>query len=110
MVKVPNRSPTPIEPRPVAGIGGQLPSDVCPPLEVEVAFPSDLAIRVGDPVPVQVRAEQVRLMWHAQVIGFVEDGAKARTIIQCHEGGRPYGGRVTTIEPDRAVILLESRD
>ena len=107
MVKVPNRPPTPIEPRSSAGVSGQLPAALCPSLEIEITTGTGVSLQVGDPVLAQVLDGHVRLLCHERVVALVEDEAKAGTIIECHEIGVQYKGQVARAHDDRAVILLD---
>ena len=108
MVKVPNRPPTPVEPRP-SGVSGGLPLDVCPSLELEVALVEGADLRVGDAVSAHLRSGIVQLLCRGQIVARVEDEATVRKIRQCDEAGGLYEGQVIAAPDGQAVILLEDR-
>ena len=104
MVKVPNRPPTPAEPR---SSGKQPQPKVRPSLTVEVALVAGSSVHDRAPVSAQVRGEKVRLLCRGQVVGWVDDAKAAETIIQCHEAGGRYEGHVAAVASGEVVILLE---
>ena len=108
MVKVPNRPPTPIEPRRPADVGIPPPSDACPRLEVEVVIVAGAVVREGDRLSTHIRGERVRLQREGQEVAWVHDQATVEQIKRCQEAGGLYGGLVAAAALDSAVIVLES--
>lgn len=105
MVKVPNRPPTPAEPRP----SGPPPPEACPSLVLEVDLGADVSVRKGEPISVQVRGGLVRCLSRGQIVAWVDDETTVKSITKCQEAGGKYEGHVDAVADGVAVILLESR-
>lgn len=106
MVKVPNRPPTPIEPR--VPPGGP-PSSLCPELIAEVLLEGSHNVRLGDLVSVQVRNARVRVLSNGQVVGSIVDPQTVEAILRCSEAGGAYQGRVNSLDMKTASVALEGR-
>ena len=100
MVKVPNRPPTPAEPR---SSGKQPQPEVRPSLTVEVALVAGSSVHDRDPVSAQVRGEQVRLLCRGQVVGEEPVPAAVRDPDESSVGPDAARGEV-------ALVEFETRD
>lgn len=105
MVKIPNRPPTPIEPRYPAG--PPVPPEICADLSAQVPLEAGALVRVNDRIFTQVRDGRVRVMSRGQVIGWIVDPESVPVIVKCHEAGRAYIGHVVSVAGRTAVVALE---